>query len=139
MGGCCFQVDIVVACTGTDDDLEIGGSVENLGGYFVGTDDESVDIPYGSDEVCLLRVFLESGEFVAGCFNDFPDAGHCCGREWLLCCYKYFHGLLFLEILEFLHAVHQRLYILDGAGIVDGCPEASDRAVSLDTYDVPGL
>ena len=88
---CCgsFKVYVVVACTGTYNDLELLGSVEDLLIYDVTTDDDSLYIGYCGEELSLGGVLLECNDIKACIGEDltYPCYGRCC--EWLFGGNKY--------------------------------------------------
>ena len=88
-----LEVDIVVARACAHDYLKFGSRGDNLGGHFVRTDDDGLNVFDGLDQIGLLGVFLELDDLMAGGFEDLSDAFHGRCREGLLGCEKDFHGL----------------------------------------------
>ena len=81
------EVDVVVAGTGADDDLQLLGSVEHLGVDLVRTDDHGISILDGVKQLSLLSIFLEQHELMAGCLHFCFDTIHSSGCKRFLCCY----------------------------------------------------
>ena len=72
--GAGLEVEVVVTGTGTDDDFQVFGVVDDLSGDFVGADDKSFGILNSCVEVVHVGVFLEKSQFVAILLNHFADA-----------------------------------------------------------------
>ena len=81
------EVNVVVTGTGAYHNLQLFGSVEHLGIHLVRADDECVSILHSVQQLCLLRIFLEQSQLVAGSFHFFSDALDSCSCERLFCCY----------------------------------------------------
>ena len=73
MGGSGLEVYVVVACASTHDDLELGGSVEDLLVDDVAADDDGVDISDGSQQLALGAVLLEEDDLEASLAEDGLD------------------------------------------------------------------
>ncbi len=69
------QIHIVVAGSGTHNDLQILGGVKHFLGDFVGTDDEGVHISDSRDELRSVSIFLNRREFVSRCGDNLLDPG----------------------------------------------------------------
>ena len=84
MGGGGGEVDIVESGTGADDDLKVLSGVKHLGGDFVRTDNEGVDISHGGYKLGGVSIFLEGGEFMAGSFDNLLySSDSSCGKRFL--------------------------------------------------------
>ncbi len=126
------EVNVVITGSGTDNDLQVFRCFKYFGCDFVGTDDKSVHVSDGGDELRSVGVFLKSGEL--GCpapvtISLIPataaaEKGFCVATNTFMC--------LFLSSPNSFMQSYKSLNVLDGAGIVEGSPEASDRAVTLD-------
>ena len=79
-------VDVVVAGTGTNNDFQVGGSVEHLRSNLVRANDERIGILHGIEQLSLFCIFFEQYEFIACTFDFFSDAlySNCCKR--FFCC-----------------------------------------------------
>ena len=73
-GSASLEVEVVVTGTGTHDDFQVLGVVNDLLGDLVGADDKSVGIGNGFIEVVHVGIFLEKSQFVAILLNHFADA-----------------------------------------------------------------
>ena len=87
MGSGSSQVDVVETGTGTHHDLQLLGSVEDLGIGLVRTNDHGIDILHGVEQLSFLSVFLEQHQLVACTFNFLTYALDSCCCKGLLCCY----------------------------------------------------
>ena len=72
VSGSCGEVDIVVTSTGTNNNLQLLGSVEHFGIDLIRTDDECVGILYCVEQLCLFSIFLEQCQLIAGSFYFIP-------------------------------------------------------------------
>ena len=80
------QVDIIITCTGANDNLEVLGCVEHLGISLVRTDNHRVYILHCIEKLSLLCIFFEQHQFVACSLYFFLNAVHSSCCEWLFCC-----------------------------------------------------
>ena len=72
------EVNVVITGSGTDNDLQLFRGVKHFGCDFVGTDDKSVHVSDGCDELRSVSVLLKSGELVPCSGDDFLDPGDGC-------------------------------------------------------------
>ena len=80
------EVDVVVTSTSTHHNLQLLGSVEHLGVDLVRADNHGIGILHCVEQLCLLSIFLEQHELIAGCLNFCFDTIDSCCCKWLLCC-----------------------------------------------------
>ena len=67
------QVHIVKTGTCADDNLQILGGVENLGGDLIRTDNQGVHIGDSRDELGGVGIFLKGGELMSGTRHNLLD------------------------------------------------------------------
>ena len=91
MDGAGVKVDVVVTGARAHDNAQLRCGGEHGGRHLVGTHYQGVRIRYGGDELGLVFIFLEQGEFISGFADYLPDAFHRHRRERLLSGYKDFH------------------------------------------------
>ena len=93
VGGGRGEIDIVESCACADDYLKLRSGVEHLGGNFIRTDDEGVDIGDCLHQVGLLGILFEQRHFVPALYEDIFDPCHCCSGKGFLGCNQDFHFL----------------------------------------------
>ena len=69
--GC--QVEVVITCAGTYDNLQLGSGCDHFLGHLVGADDKGVSIGYSCVELLYIGIFLESCKLVAAFLDDLAD------------------------------------------------------------------
>ena len=85
--GCsCHEIDIVVACTGSDNDLKLLRRVKHFGIDDVGSNDECIGVCYGFEQLLFGCIFFEECELVARLLHHFAYAVHGNFCKGFLCC-----------------------------------------------------
>ena len=84
MSCCCFQVDIIVTCTGTNNDFQLFSGIKNISIYFVTSNNHCINIFHCIQKLLLFSIFLKQYEFVACLFHFFSNAINSSGCKWFL-------------------------------------------------------
>ena len=87
-----LEVDIVVAGSGTDYNLQLRGCRDDVSCHLVRPDYEGIGIGHSLDQLFPGRVFLEQADFMPCFLGYFLHTGHGSGRKRFFCSDKYFHG-----------------------------------------------
>ena len=91
-GGAGGQVDVVVTGTGANDDFQFLGGGDYFGRHFVAADNQPVGIFHGRQQIGLVRIFFQQGQFVTRPFNDFAYSVDRRFRKRLFGSYQYLHS-----------------------------------------------
>ena len=81
------QVDVVIAGTGTHNDLQLLGCVQHLAVHNIRADDQCVSIGHCVQQLLFVCIFLQQGEFVTSLLNHLAYAVNGNLGERFFCCY----------------------------------------------------
>ena len=85
------KVDIIVTGTGTNDDFELLGGVDDLGRDLVAADDDRIGIGDSLQQLRLVRILLQQRERMTRALYDFANTVDSLLCEGLLGSYQNFH------------------------------------------------
>ena len=88
VGSSGFQVHVVVSGTGTNDNLQLLGGIQDFGIHLVATDDDGIHVLHGIQQLRLVGIFLQENQLIAPVFFHYlTDTIHCYRSKRFLCCY----------------------------------------------------
>ena len=109
-----LEVYVVVSCTCTDNNFQLGSCFEESFVHLVAAHDERVGVGRSGPEFVGRSIFLDDSESMTGLFDSLTYGCYSLCRERFFGCYEYFHMRCFsVCCFKVFHCVDEHLHAFD--------------------------